>query len=43
MGKMILTPKQQIIFDEAKHSDFIKQNFYFTGETAKYKMRNFGK
>ena len=29
-----LTPKQQIIFDEVKKSDFIKDNFYFTGGTA---------
>ena len=34
MGKMTLTPKQQIIFDEVKNSDFLKQNFYFTGGTA---------
>lgn len=34
MGKMTLTPKQQLIFDEIKKSDFIKQNFYFTGGTA---------
>lgn len=31
---MILTPKQQIIWDEVKSSNFIKQNFYFTGGTA---------
>ena len=29
-----LTPKQQLIFDEIKNSDFIKKNFYFTGGTA---------
>ncbi|MBI2597109.1 nucleotidyl transferase AbiEii/AbiGii toxin family protein [Candidatus Daviesbacteria bacterium] len=29
-----LTPKQQIIFNEFKKSDFLKQNFYFTGGTA---------
>ena len=34
MGKMILTSKQQLIFDEVKKSDFLKQNFYFTGGTA---------
>ena len=28
------TPKQKIIFDEIKNSDFINQNFYFTGGTA---------
>lgn len=32
--KLNLTPKQQIIFDEVKNSDFIKKNFYFTGGTA---------
>lgn len=32
--KVALTPKQQIIFDEVKNSNFIKQNFYFTGGTA---------
>lgn len=31
---MTLTPKQQIIFDEVKNSDFLKRNFYFTGGTA---------
>ena len=31
---MILTSKQQLIFDEVKKSDFLKQNFYFTGGTA---------
>lgn len=31
---MTLTPKQQIIFDEVKKSDFLKKNFYFTGGTA---------
>lgn len=34
MGKISFTPKQQIIFDEVKNSDFLKQNFYFTGGTA---------
>lgn len=34
MGQINLTPKQQIIFDEIKNSNFIKQNFYFTGGTA---------
>lgn len=34
MGKINFTPKQQIIFDEFKNSDFLKQNFYFTGGTA---------
>lgn len=34
MGKIDFTPKQAIIFDEVKNSDFIKQNFYFTGGTA---------
>ena len=29
-----LTPKQRIIFDEVKKSDFIKDKFYFTGGTA---------
>lgn len=28
------TPKQQIIFEEFKQSDFLRQNFYFTGGTA---------
>lgn len=31
---IVLTPKQQIIFDEVKNSEFIRQNFYFTGGTA---------
>lgn len=31
---MTLTPKQQIIFNEVSRSDFIKENFYFTGGTA---------
>lgn len=34
MGQISLTSKQQIIFDEVQRSDFIKQNFYFTGGTA---------
>lgn len=34
MGKMNLTSKQQMIFDEVKKSDFLKENFYFTGGTA---------
>lgn len=34
MGKISFTPKQQVIFDEFKNSDFLKQNFYFTGGTA---------
>lgn len=34
MGKVNFTPKQQIIFREVQKSDFIKQNFYFTGGTA---------
>lgn len=34
MGKMTLTPKQQLVFDEVKKSDFLKKNFYFTGGTA---------
>lgn len=34
MGKIDLTAKQQIIFDEAKNSSFFKKNFYFTGGTA---------
>lgn len=34
MGKIDLTPKQQVIFNEVKNSEFIKQNFYFTGGTA---------
>ena len=33
-SQAMLTPKQQIIFDEFKKSDFLKQNFYFTGGTA---------
>lgn len=28
------TPKQQIVFNEAKLSKFLKNNFYFTGGTA---------
>ncbi len=32
--KISLTPKQQIIFNEVKNNDFIRQNFYFTGGTA---------
>ncbi len=31
---MTLTPKQQIIFDEVGLSNFLKENFYFTGGTA---------
>lgn len=31
---MNLTPKQKIIFNEVKKSDFLKENFYFTGGTA---------
>lgn len=34
MGNLRLTEKQRIIFDEVKKSDFIKDNFYFTGGTA---------
>lgn len=34
MGKVNFTPKQKVIFDEIKNSDFIKRNFYFTGGTA---------
>lgn len=34
MGKVTFTPKQRLIFDEVKKSDFIRQNFYFTGGTA---------
>lgn len=34
MGKINFTPKQQLIFDQVKKSDFLKQNFYFTGGTA---------
>ncbi len=34
MGQIDLTPKQQIIFDEIEKSDFLRQNFYFTGGTA---------
>ncbi len=34
MGKIDLTAKQQVIFDEAKNSSFLKKNFYFTGGTA---------
>lgn len=34
MGQIDLTSKQQIIFDEIEKSDFIRQNFYFTGGTA---------
>lgn len=34
MEKMNFTPKQQIIFDEIKKSDFLIENFYFTGGTA---------
>jgi len=34
MGKVNLTPKQQLIFNEVKKSDFLRQNFYFTGGTA---------
>lgn len=34
MGKINFTPKQQIIFEEVKGSNFLKQNFYFTGGTA---------
>lgn len=33
-GTINLTPKQRIIFDEVKNSDFIKENFYFTGGAA---------
>lgn len=33
-GKINLTPKQRIIFNEVKNSVFIKTNFYFTGGTA---------
>lgn len=33
-GKITFTPKQQIIFDEIKNSDYLKQGFYFTGGTA---------
>ena len=31
---MILTEKQQLIFDEIKNSKYITENFYFTGGTA---------
>lgn len=31
---MTLTLKQQLIFDEVSLSNFLKQNFYFTGGTA---------
>lgn len=31
---MNFTPKQQLIFNEVKKSDFLKDNFYFTGGTA---------
>lgn len=34
MGKIVLDSKQQLIFDKVKKSDFIRQNFYFTGGTA---------
>lgn len=34
MGQIDLTAKQQIIFDEIEKSDFLRQNFYFTGGTA---------
>lgn len=34
MGKVNFTPKQKLIFDEIKKSDFITRNFYFTGGTA---------
>lgn len=34
MGQIDLTSKQQIIFDEIEKSDFIRENFYFTGGTA---------
>lgn len=34
VGTITLTPKQRIIFNEVKNSDFIKANFYFTGGTA---------
>lgn len=34
MGKITLTPKQQILFDEVGLSNFLKKNFYFTGGTA---------
>lgn len=34
MGKIILTPKQQVILDEVKNTPFLTENFYFTGGTA---------
>lgn len=34
MGKIDLTSKQRIIFDEFRSSDYLKDNFYFTGGTA---------
>lgn len=34
MGQVNFTPKQQIIFEEVSKSDFLKNNFYFTGGTA---------
>jgi len=34
MGQVNFTPKQRIIFNEVSKSDFLKQNFYFTGGTA---------
>lgn len=33
-GAVDLTPKQRIVFNEIKKSDFLKDNFYFTGGTA---------
>ncbi len=34
VNKIRLTPKQQIIFNEVRLSNFLKNNFYFTGGTA---------
>lgn len=34
MGKVNLTPKQRIIFDEFRNNYYLKNNFYFTGGTA---------
>lgn len=34
MGQVNFTPKQQLVFDEIKNSEFVRQNFYFTGGTA---------
>lgn len=34
MGKVNLTLKQRIIFDEFRKSNYLKENFYFTGGTA---------